>query len=327
MRDQNNSLTVSTDHQRGTKRFEQSLPTRDPSPFTINVLDTGATDQKKKKKKDSRRHWSTSYRRTQNDFICVCNLHLKWLPDKRYNLLSQYRSFPTSVAHFQRFLRPPHFGRPGVTPRPPAQFTDQLLQTWMLLDMATFELEKFNTKKCLVQSRFYFLKKEEEEEEITHILKKSERAGSELDWGIRTTTASNLLYTVLSLTHMNLIPVECCWAKESVWGQTGLEAHWKTLHLNLKWRQKQRNGAEPVKWRRWSKWPREPPPHTCQSGGITGYYGYKTSWKTPFSSFTELPSRCDFRVIWTNESLSQKTKKTKTTEISKSDSENLFFFF
>lgn len=171
--------TVSTDHQRGTKRFEQSLPTRDPSPFTINVLDTGATDQKKK---DSRRHWSTSYRRTQNDFICVCNLHLKWLPDKRYNLLSQYRSFPTSrtfrnnAATCRSFPEvpppPPHFGRPGVTPRPPAQFTDQLLQTWMLLDMATFELEKFNTKKCLVQSRFYFLKKEEEEEEITHILKK-----------------------------------------------------------------------------------------------------------------------------------------------------------
>lgn len=50
VRDQNNTLTVSTDHQRGTKRFEQSLPTRDPSPFTINVLDTGATDKKKKKK-------------------------------------------------------------------------------------------------------------------------------------------------------------------------------------------------------------------------------------------------------------------------------------
>lgn len=152
--------------QRGTQRFEQSLPTRDPSPFTIKR--PGHWGNWQKKKKDSQRHWSTSYRRTQNDFICVCNLHLKWLRVTTYchsiAASRQAEPFETTrrrVAHFQRFLHPPHphFGRPGVTPRPPAQFTDQLLQTWMLLDMATFELEKFNTKKCLVQSRFYFFKK------------------------------------------------------------------------------------------------------------------------------------------------------------------------
>lgn len=49
VRDQNNSLTVSTDHRRGTKGSNSLCPTRDPSPFTINVLDTGATDEKKKK--------------------------------------------------------------------------------------------------------------------------------------------------------------------------------------------------------------------------------------------------------------------------------------
>lgn len=166
VRNQNNSLTVSTDRQRGTKGSNSLCPTRDPSPFTINVLDTGATDGKKKKKIDSQRHWSTSYRRTQNDFICVCKFTFKvaaWqalqlivtvsqLPSKQN--LSKQRGDAPVISRGSSV--PPDFGRPGMTPRPPAQFTDQLLQTWMLLDMATFELEKFNTKKCLVQSRFYF---------------------------------------------------------------------------------------------------------------------------------------------------------------------------
>lgn len=73
--------------------------------------------QKKKKKIDSQRHWSTSYRRTQNDFICVCNLHLKWLPDKRYNLLSQYRSFPTSRTFRNNAATCRSF--PEVPPPPP----------------------------------------------------------------------------------------------------------------------------------------------------------------------------------------------------------------
>lgn len=49
--------------------------------------------------------------------------------------------------------------------------------------MATFELEKFEKKKMprTKSILLYFLSKKEEE--ITNILKKSGRAGSEVDWG------------------------------------------------------------------------------------------------------------------------------------------------
>lgn len=246
------------------KRFEQPLP----NSWSESFHNKRPGHRGNWRKKKNLIHNETEALATEEHKMissASVNLHLKWLPDKHYNLLSQYRSFPPSRTFWNNAATrrsfpevppsPPDFGRPGMTPRPPAQFTDQLLQTWMLLDMATFELEKFNTKKCLVQSRFYFffLKKEEEEEEITHILKKVKELV--VNWTealeqLQHRTCSN---TVLSLTHMNLIPVECCWAKESVWGQTGLEAHWKTLHLNLKWRQKQRNGTEPAKWRRWEQ--------------------------------------------------------------------------
>lgn len=99
-------------------------------------------------------------------------------------------------------------------------------------------------------------------------------------------TVTNLVNTVLSLTHINLI-TEWCWAQGSAWGQTGLNTHWRTFSLIQKLKNSIRIGIKTgIDRSEVDQITSKPPSTTCQSGGITGYYGYKTSWK--YSSFIQL---------------------------------------
>lgn len=134
----------------------------------------------------------------------------------------------------------PDFGWFATTARLAAQFTLQfrLFKTWMLFIMATFEFLEFNNDKRLnTHNNFHFLKSFSHTHSLahshTHTLKWVNWWWTEVRPSLVMCTVSNLVNTVLSLTHINLI-TEWCWAQGSAWGQTGLNAHWRTFSLGKK---------------------------------------------------------------------------------------------